>query len=89
MPGRNSKNSDTESFSIRKTFGKNLRCARLAAGMTQRALSEKTGIMVYFISNLERGQRGLSLDHAILLANALSVPLAKLIDPDACKQDSR
>lgn len=51
--------------------------------MTQRALSEKTGIMVYFISNLERGQRGLSLDHAILLANALSVPLAKLIEQDS------
>lgn len=85
MPARTSKDTDAESASIRKTFGTNLRCARRAAGLTQRQLSEKTGLMAYFISNLEQGHRTCSLEHAILLAETLSVPLAKLIDPRACK----
>lgn len=89
MPARTSKHTDAESAFIRTTFGNNLRCARLAARLTQRQLSEKTGLMVYFISNLERGQRGLSLVHAILLANTLSVPLQKLIEPGAFKQAVR
>lgn len=83
------KKTDSESAMLRKTFGTNLRCARLAAGLTQRQLSEKTGLMAYFISNLEQGHRTLSLEHAILLANTLSVPLSKLIDPSACKSDVR
>lgn len=68
---------------MRKHFGANLRCARRAARLTQRELGAQAGLMPYFISNLENGHRTCSLEHAILLARALGIPLGDLVDPPA------
>ena len=56
--------------------------ARLQTGMTQKELSEKTGIAQGDISKLERGEKCPTIDTLYRLARALGIPIYKLIDID-------
>ncbi len=66
----------------RRTFAQNFRKARKAAGITQEQLVEKTGMTQGYISNLENGQKTVSMDNANILADAIGQPLWKLISPE-------
>lgn len=57
------------------TLGTRLRAARLEAGLSQAALSERTGIVQQAISRYESGTSTPSVDTLVRLADALSVSL--------------
>ena len=60
-------------------FGPVLRAARLAAGLTQEALSFKAGLDRTYISQLENGHKSPTLDVLFLLCDALGVRASRLI----------
>ena len=60
-------------------FGENLRRLRLAAGLTQEALSDATQLNTSEISRLERGVRNPRLHTMLRVARGLGVPLAALL----------
>lgn len=60
-------------------FGRNLRKCRKTAGLTQEALAEGANMDRTYISDIERGVRNPGIKNVARLANALSVPSAKLM----------
>lgn len=56
-----------------KTFGRNVREARLSQGWTQEELSARSGLAVVQISRIERGVREVRLTTILRLLSALDV----------------
>lgn len=77
------KSRDTEEISpeARFIFGRNFRHARRAAELTQCDITRITGVMRGYISKVERGKVSISVDKMEVLANAVKVPLWKLLTP--------
>ena len=67
---------------IRKLVGRNVLKLRLASGLTQEQLAEKSGHSQQYISSLERGARNPSVVSLFELAQALKVTPVDLITPD-------
>lgn len=65
---------------IAKAFGVALRQARLRAGLAQEALALKAEVDRTFVSRAERGERQPALTTVFLLAKALDVPAAELVE---------
>lgn len=61
-------------------FGLRLRDRRLAQALSQEELAFRAGLHRTYISSAERGQRNVSLVNIWKLANALSAPMADLVD---------
>ena len=61
-------------------FGARLRELRLARGLTQEQLAERSRSNKPFISNLERGRTSPTLGMLIRLAEALDCRVAELVD---------
>jgi len=59
--------------------GRNVRKLRLQKGMTQEELAFEAEIDLTYVGGIERGRRNPSLVVMARIAEALSVPLAKLI----------
>ena len=55
-----------------------LRAARTRAGMTQEELAEASGVTRRSLSNWEAGRFCMSLEEAIMIADALNIPLDTL-----------
>lgn len=68
---------------IDQRFGRNVYWHRIEQGLTYRDLSEASGVAFSHISFIEKGNRGVSLHHAMALAKALGVPLSVLVEEDA------
>ena len=66
--------------SLSKHFGSAIRQRRLAAGLSQEKLAEKSGLHPTYISMVERGVRNPTLDVAARIAKALKVALPALIE---------
>lgn len=66
---------------LAKQIGANVRRVRLSRGMTQDALSKATGIAVPHISRLEKGGPPPNVATVRKVAEALDVPICRLIDP--------
>ncbi len=49
-------------------FGERLRQARIAAGMTQAEMAERSGVHVHYVSKVELGQKNLTLGTMTKLA---------------------
>lgn len=64
---------------LAKSFGAVLQSRRKSAKMSQEKLSEKADVDVKMISRIETSIRNPSLNLADSLANALGVPLSKMI----------
>ncbi len=64
---------------LRPDFAKRLITLRQSHSLHQRELAQRAGVHQVMISNLERSQRGPSLDLAIKLADALETTLDFLI----------
>jgi transcriptional regulator with XRE-family HTH domain len=63
----------------RVTFGKNVRRARQQKKLTQEELAFEAEIDLTYVGGIERGKRNPSLLVMARIADALSVPLAKLL----------
>jgi len=63
----------------RKIVGRNVRKFRLQRGMTQEQLGFEAGIDRTYVGGIERGQRNPSLLVMARIADALSMPLVKLL----------
>ncbi len=63
----------------RRDVGRRLAALRTRAGLTQQQLGERVGWMGSAISKIEKGTRGVHLDDAARLAEALGVSLAELV----------
>lgn len=62
-------------------FATNLRRARRLKDMSQETLALDAGLSRTYISEVERGDRNISIDNMGLLADALQIPLKDLVDP--------
>ena len=60
-------------------FGKNVRRARQHKGLTQEMVAFEAEIDLTYMGGIERGKKNPSLMVMARIANALSVPLAKLL----------
>lgn len=64
-----------------KLFGERLKEARLAAGVTQIELSQRTKIPAGEISSIEGGDAHITLDTMVLLADAVGAEAWDLVRP--------
>lgn len=69
----------TKRKSARQTFAENLRCVRLAHGLSQEALADLSGLHRTYVGSVERGERNISIDNMENLADALGVALTDLL----------
>ncbi|MCX5732381.1 MAG: helix-turn-helix transcriptional regulator [Deltaproteobacteria bacterium] len=60
-------------------FATNIRRLREKKKLSQKALADKVGISVSYVSMLERGQRSPPLETIEKMAKALGVPAASLL----------
>ena len=60
-------------------FAANVRRLRAKKNLSQKALAERSGVSVSYVSMLERGQRSPPLETIEKLARALGVPPATLL----------
>lgn len=67
-------------MAAQEQFGRALRSARIAAGLTQEQVGDRCDMDLSAISRLERGQRNPRLDTIVRLAHALEVPPATLLE---------
>lgn len=74
-----------EKQSARMVFAANLRRARRLRDVSQEALALDAGLSRTYVSEVERGERNVSIDNMGLLADALQVPLKDLVDPERFK----
>lgn len=70
---------------MRRVVGENVRRARLAAGLTQEQLAERSGFSQQYLSGLEQGKRNPTIVGLYELAMALGVSHVDLVSagPDA------
>ncbi|NGO55262.1 helix-turn-helix domain-containing protein [Allomesorhizobium camelthorni] len=66
---------------IREVFARNLRRHRQKKKLSQEALAHEAGVDRTYISALERGVYGASIDMVDKLAKVLGVEPAALLDP--------
>jgi ribosome-binding protein aMBF1 (putative translation factor) len=75
---RMSKNRVPESQPERELFARNVRAARIAAGLSQRELAQRTGIAQAHISQMENAMHNVCIDTMVRLTRELGVPLYDL-----------
>lgn len=66
----------------RAVFGKHLAALRRVRGWSQEELASESGLSRRYISDVERGRRNIGLCNLCRLADALSIPLGKLMSID-------
>ncbi|MCW3481050.1 helix-turn-helix transcriptional regulator [Neisseriaceae bacterium JH1-16] len=66
-------------------FARNLRQARRLKEISQEALALQAGLSRTYVSEVERGERNISIDNMGLLADALGIKLRELVDPEMFK----
>lgn len=64
---------------VQKTFGKAVRKARLARGISQEALADLAGLHRTYVGDVERGERNISLVNMSKIARALDMKLSDLV----------
>jgi transcriptional regulator with XRE-family HTH domain len=60
-------------------IGRRILDRRVAMGWTQHDLSRQSGLSVSYISDVENGQRGMSVDTLLAFAKALGIRTDRLI----------
>ncbi|MBK6381847.1 MAG: helix-turn-helix transcriptional regulator [Chitinophagaceae bacterium] len=66
----------------RRILAENLRRERLAQGLTQEQLAERSGLHWTYISEVEGQKRNISIDNITKLALALGFQLWELLSPE-------
>ena len=67
---------------MRKLVGRNAARIRLAKGLTQEQLAERSGLSQQYLSGLERGKRNPTIVTLYEIASALGVSHVDLVRPD-------
>ena len=65
---------------ICKRFGCRIRNLRVAQGMSQEVLAQKSGLHRTYIGGVERGERNISLINIEKIARALNLTLVDIVD---------
>lgn len=60
-------------------IGRNIQAARKQLNMSREELAEKSGLSTKFIGNIERGEKAVSLDSFVCIANVLGVSADTLL----------
>jgi transcriptional regulator with XRE-family HTH domain len=63
----------------RRAIGDNVRAERKRRGLTQERLGELSGLDRKTVNRIEQGTHGALIDHLLLIADVLDVPLADLV----------
>ncbi|MGW1497600.1 helix-turn-helix transcriptional regulator [Streptomyces mirabilis] len=63
----------------RQAIGDHIRAARTERKLTQETLAELVGVDRKTINRIEQGTHATSIDHLILIADALDTPLTDLV----------
>jgi transcriptional regulator with XRE-family HTH domain len=61
------------------SLGQVVRAKRSQLGYSQEAFADKVGLHRTYIGSFERGERNLSLQNLVRIANALELPLSSLV----------
>lgn len=77
---------DTSTNIILAQFGARLRELRFSAGLTQEALALNSGLDRSYVGQVERGERNISLENIVRLANGLGIAPYKLLEPPQSKK---
>lgn len=64
-----------------RLFGRNLKEAREIAGLSQVAVSEKTGVSQPDVSAIEAGRQNVTLERMVRLAKAVRSTVRDLLEP--------
>ena len=80
LPAANKRRAP-ESQPEREIFARNLRRARIDAGLSQRELAARTAIAQAHISELENAMHNVCIDTMVKLAQAVRKPLFQLLQP--------
>ena len=64
---------------VQVRFGRRVRELRLARGLSQEALALESGLDRSYVGQVERGERNVSLQNMVKLAQALGVHLTELL----------
>lgn len=67
---------------MRRLVGRNLARIRIAKGLTQEALAERSGFSQQYLSGLERGRRNPTIVTIYELSRALGVGYLDLLQPE-------
>ncbi len=65
----------------RRNFGRNVRRARQAVGLTQRDVAGLTGLTQKWVSEIEQGHANVAIETMSALATALGVSVHRLTRP--------
>lgn len=65
----------------RETIGLKIREIRRARGLSQQAFADELGVDRTYIGSLERGERNLTLDTVVALAERLRIDVLELLVP--------
>jgi DNA-binding XRE family transcriptional regulator len=65
----------------RKVFGLALKEARANLGISQEQLALDAGVNRTYVTDIERGTRNVALDNLERLADAVNLPLWKMLEP--------
>lgn len=63
----------------RRAIGNRIRAERTRQKLTQERLAERAGLDRKTVNRIEQGTHATLIDHLLLLADALDVPLADLV----------
>lgn len=66
-------------LTLEAAFGRAVRIARLESGLSQEELANASRLHRTYVSQIERGMKSPSLDSMNRLANALNLPLERLV----------
>jgi len=78
---RMTRRSTDDASPSRRRFAKNLREARLAAGLSQTDMEARTGIARTSLSDVEQGKQNVTIDLMDRLATAVGRSLSELLMP--------
>jgi transcriptional regulator with XRE-family HTH domain len=78
-PGEPPKSDEPVSDDLRTVFGKNLREARIKAGLTQAELADRTGLTQQYVSLVEAGHQNITIGTMTALARVVGHDVTTLL----------
>lgn len=68
-----------DSMKLRVSLGNVIRARRAKIGFSQESFADKVGLHRTYMGDIERGERNLSLNNLVRVADALDIRLSQLI----------
>lgn len=74
--------SACERPTLRETVGRRIRCRREDLGLLQAQLARRAGLSVGFLSDVENGRRGISVENLVAIADVLGRRIDWFVRPE-------